>query len=128
HAVGSERGVYFYAMQFIEGQSLAEVIADLRLQIADLPKRPDRQADQPGQPAPPVRQSAICNLQSAMAATPPVAALSTERSITSRNFFHTVARRIQAAAGLDHAHEQGVLHRDIKPANLLIDVRGNLWI
>ncbi|MFC9895770.1 WD40 repeat domain-containing serine/threonine protein kinase [Nocardia sp. NPDC127579] len=26
----------------------------------------------------------------------------------------------QAAAGLDHAHELGVVHRDIKPANLLI--------
>ena len=29
-AVGSERGVHFYAMQFIEGQSLASLIADLR--------------------------------------------------------------------------------------------------
>src|SRR6516165_4597037 len=30
YAVGCERGVHFYAMQFIEGQSLAEVIHDLR--------------------------------------------------------------------------------------------------
>ena len=30
YAVGSERGVHFYAMQYIEGQSLAEVIQDLR--------------------------------------------------------------------------------------------------
>ncbi len=34
----------------------------------------------------------------------------------------------QVAAGLEHAHQQGVLHRDIKPANLLLDVRGNVWI
>ncbi|GAB0104756.1 hypothetical protein JMUB6875_37310 [Nocardia sp. JMUB6875] len=26
----------------------------------------------------------------------------------------------QAAAGLDHAHRQGLLHRDIKPANILL--------
>jgi hypothetical protein len=33
HAVGCERGVHYYAMQFIEGQTLAQVIADFRLQI-----------------------------------------------------------------------------------------------
>jgi hypothetical protein len=36
HAVGCERGVHYYAMQFIEGQTLAKVIVDLRLQSADL--------------------------------------------------------------------------------------------
>jgi WD40 repeat protein len=35
---------------------------------------------------------------------------------------------VQVAAGLEHAHQQGVLHRDIKPANLLLDVHGNVWI
>lgn len=31
---------------------------------------------------------------------------------------------IQAADGLSHAHEKGLIHRDIKPANLLLDERG----
>jgi WD40 repeat protein len=34
----------------------------------------------------------------------------------------------QVAAGLEHAHQQGILHRDIKPANLLLDLHGNVWI
>ena len=29
----------------------------------------------------------------------------------------------QAADGLEHAHERGLVHRDIKPANLLVDTR-----
>jgi len=34
----------------------------------------------------------------------------------------------QACAGLQHAHERGVVHRDVKPQNLLLDRRGTLKV
>lgn len=34
----------------------------------------------------------------------------------------------QAAQGLAHAHENGLIHRDIKPANLLVDAKGTVKI
>ncbi|MCE9554870.1 MAG: serine/threonine protein kinase [Planctomycetes bacterium] len=35
---------------------------------------------------------------------------------------------IQAADGLEHAHNSGLIHRDIKPANLLVDEKGTVKI
>jgi serine/threonine-protein kinase len=39
-----------------------------------------------------------------------------------------VGYMIQAARGLAHAHEKGVIHRDIKPSNLFVGSEGNLKI
>jgi serine/threonine protein kinase len=44
HAVGCERGVHYYAMQFIDGQTLAALIADLR-QLSRPPNDPADQAE-----------------------------------------------------------------------------------
>jgi serine/threonine protein kinase len=43
--------------------------------------------------------------------------------------FHRAAHYVrQAALGLQHAHERGLVHRDIKPGNLLLDRQGTIKI
>jgi serine/threonine protein kinase len=118
--IGCERGVHFYAMQYIEGQSLAAIIAELRRIAGRGPNDPQRTV--PYEPPPESAPAAESD-------TGLLAALTTEGSTRSTGFFHSVARLgLEAARGLAHAHQEHVLHRDIKPANLLVDRCGSLWI
>jgi serine/threonine protein kinase/Flp pilus assembly protein TadD len=145
YAVGCERGVHYYAMQFIDGHPLSAVIADLRRLLrvdnAEGVESPKASGDGPSaflKTALKARgdlharpDAAACSTADVVAAdtSSPNAVLSSETSIRSREYFQTVARLgIQAAEGLHHAHQFGIVHRDIKPANLLLDARVNLWI
>ena len=66
HAVGCDRGVHYYAMQFIDGRTLAELIADLR-RGRDGPERDDPAAPTPGRRRELARSAATLGLQAAEA-------------------------------------------------------------
>jgi WD40 repeat protein/serine/threonine protein kinase len=142
--VGEDQGVHYYAMQFIQGQGLDNVLREvkrLRHQGADggtdlksvLPEQglavsaalgllTDAFPGPGGNPDPSAGSShATANDLAGSAST-----IVTQ---PEAQYYRSVARMgVQVAEALAYAHQQGVLHRDIKPSNLLVDVQGTVWV
>ena len=110
-AVGVERGVHYYAMQFIDGQPLDRVISEMRERR--LPASADR--TKPYGPS----VGGISTLRSSLTSQP---------AGSSEYIRGVVHLAVDAARALNAAHESGIVHRDIKPSNLLLDGSGKVWV
>jgi serine/threonine protein kinase/Tfp pilus assembly protein PilF len=101
HAMGVEGNTPYYAMEYVEGETLAQVLRRLRaIRAGEAPD--DEEAESGG-------------FLDALEVTVP--------------WCYRVAEAFAGAAdGLQHAHGKGIVHRDLKPSNLILDPAGRLRI
>ncbi len=141
HDVGLVQGVPYYAMQFVEGGSLADLVAEVRQlvergQVAANPSPSSSESLSAvaagflnGRLAPHRREPESSRAGSQSTRVMDHHDASGGPSLRNRGYLCAVAGLgVQAAEALGYAHDQGVVHRDIKPANLLVDLHGELWV
>jgi serine/threonine protein kinase len=137
--VGEHEGLYYYAMNFIDGMTLAEAIAIAKptgsfLTQTDEPKTTDDAltpqfsvaVDQPST----VADTDTTSDRSAVknSTTQPVQKTSSAGQHTPSRWEEIARLGVCIADALEHAHANGVWHRDIKPSNLIFDQSNKIWI
>jgi serine/threonine protein kinase/Flp pilus assembly protein TadD len=156
--VGEHNGVHHYAMQYIRGQSLDDVLCEVKRLRGVKPSEPARW-DVPGHDRPlttivpselvsgwfAAQTGVSVESELVTPSHPPSRgghpettttgkgpAASSASSIVGQSgspYYRGVARiALQAAEAIAYAHKHKVLHRDIKPSNLLLDLQGTVWV
>lgn len=113
YTVGEETGIPYFAMELVEGCTMAEVIRTLNGRGSEILSGKDL-------------------AQAIARCTPGAAEISSDAAeghIFSGTWMEACFRMVrQAAEALNHAHRRGVIHRDVKPSNLMVTPNGRVML
>lgn len=123
YAVGAENGVPFFAMEYVAGCTLAQVLESLKerppstLTGADFASAMQERLD---------KQRADMNQSAEGDPSMDVDATSGLFSGSWPDTCFRIVREVTDA--LEHAHRRGILHRDLKPSNIMVTPSGRVML
>ncbi len=138
--VGEGDGFHYYVMDFVDGQTLSEVVFGLTnggttkpIPVNDATRLDTNHQGSAVNSTDVMRETKVLNqLESIEPASSDSAPNHTENLATKtlgpKHFRWAARMGANIADALAYAHDSNVLHRDIKPSNIILDRKGVVWI
>ncbi len=124
YAQGEHDGLYYYAMEFVDGRPLIDIINDARGGGAQSGTDVTRTMPQSAVASTPgIEETVMMD-----SANRPVIPRSDLSATTQEQFDSMTAHLASIADALAYAHREGVIHRDIKPHNCVLGNDGVMQV